>query len=407
MVTAGVYLIARTHPLFELAPTAADIAAFTGLATLLVAGSIALVVTDLKRIIAYSTMSQIGYMVMGVGIGAYTAGLFHLMTHAFFKALLFMAAGSIIAAMANRQDIDRMHGLGRALPFTAITLIVGSLALAGFPGTSGFFSKDEILSFADERGGIYTLMAIGGYIGALMTAVYSFRLVFRVLPGEPNEEARHLIETGHVVHGEPENPATGEPEDTDVGFPGPEHHIAEQAFPMKAAMAVLAFLALVGGLVQIPGVDDVIGKFLEPTFEESALAQIHPSTGHEWLGLGIGSAVAILGIFIAYFLYVARPGTTALLIERLRPLHTFLFNKWYFDEAIDALVYRPALAVGSFANRTFERVVVDGIVAGAVGVVRGAGGVVRTAQSGFVRSYALLLIGGFAGLGLYFLVVAA
>ncbi len=406
MVTAGVYLIARTHPLFELAPTAADIAAFTGLATLLVAGSIALVVTDLKRIIAYSTMSQIGYMVMGVGIGAYSAGLFHLMTHAFFKALLFMAAGSIIAAMANRQDIDRMQGFGRAMPFTAATLIIGSLALAGFPGTSGFFSKDEILSFADDRGGIYTLMAIGGYIGALMTAVYSFRLVFRVLPGEPNAEARHLIDTGHVTHGEPENPATGEPEDADVGFPGPEHHIAEQAFPMKAAMAVLAFLALVGGLVQIPGVDDVIGKFLEPTFEDSALAQIHPSTGHEWLGLGIGSVVSVFGIFIAYFLYVARPGSTALLIERLRPLHTFLYNKWYFDEAIDVLVVRPALAIGRFANRTFERVVVDGIVTGTAGVVRGAGGVVRTAQSGFVRSYALLLVGGFAGLGLYFLVVA-
>src|SRR6185295_13496666 len=139
MVTAGVYLIARTHAFFVLSPTAADIAAFTGLATLLVAGSIALVVTDLKRVIAYSTMSQIGYMVIGVSIGAYSAGLFHLMTHAFFKALLFMAAGSIIAAMANRQDIDRMSGFGRAMPFTSAMLLIGGLALAAFPGTSGFF----------------------------------------------------------------------------------------------------------------------------------------------------------------------------------------------------------------------------------------------------------------------------
>src|SRR3954449_9771081 len=232
MVTAGVYLIARTHMLFVLAPTAADIAAFVGLATLLVAGTIALVMTDLKRAIAYSTMSQIGYMVVGVSIGAYGAGMFHLMTHAFFKALLFMAAGSIISAMANKQNIDEMSGFGRAMPYTAATLIIGSLALSGFPGTSGFFSKDEILGFADDRGGIYTLMAVLGYVGAFMTAVYSFRLVFRVLPGTPCKEAQELEDTGHVVHADPVNPATGEQEDTDVGFPGPEHHIAEQAPPM-------------------------------------------------------------------------------------------------------------------------------------------------------------------------------
>src|SRR3954465_540861 len=185
VVPAGVYLIARTHAFFVLSPTAADVSAFIGVATLLVAGSIPLVATDLKRVIAYSTMSQIGYMVLAVSIGAYSAGMFHLMTHAFFKALLFMAAGSIIAAMANRQNIDEMSGFGRAMPYTAATLIIGSLALSGFPGTSGFFSKDEILVFADDRGGIYTLMAVLGYVGAFMTAVSSFRLVFRVLPGAP------------------------------------------------------------------------------------------------------------------------------------------------------------------------------------------------------------------------------
>ena len=165
MVTAGVYLIARMFPLFELAPTAADIAAFVGLATLLVAATIALVVTDLKRIIAYSTMSQIGYMIVGVSIGAYAAGLFHLMTHAFFKALLFMAAGSVIAAMANRQNIDQMGGFRKAMPFTSALLLIGALALAAFPGTSGFFSKDEILAFAADRGGMYWIFAIGGYVG--------------------------------------------------------------------------------------------------------------------------------------------------------------------------------------------------------------------------------------------------
>ena len=155
MVTAGVYLIARTHVLFVLAPTAADIAAFTGLATLLVAGTIAIAQTDLKRAIAYSTMSQIGYMIMGVSIGAYAQGLFHLMTHAFFKALLFMTAGSIISAMANRQDMDRMSGFWKAMRFTSIMFVIGGLALAAFPFTSGFFSKDSILAFAEARGGMY------------------------------------------------------------------------------------------------------------------------------------------------------------------------------------------------------------------------------------------------------------
>ena len=407
MVTAGVYLIARTHVLFELAPTAADVAAFVGLATLLVAATMALVMTDLKRAIAYSTMSQIGYMIMGVSIGAYSAGMFHLMTHAFFKALLFMAAGSIIAAMANDQNIDRMSGFGRAMRFTSFTFVCGALALAAFPGSSGFFSKDEILAYASARGGMYLIFTVLGYAGALMTAVYSFRLVFRVLPGTPCKEAQELIDTGHVAHEAPKNPATGEPEDTDVGFPGPEHHIAEQSAPMRVAMGVLAFGAIFAGLVQIPGVDDVVTKFLDPVWEGSPLAAIEPSTLADWEGLGIGGVIALLGIGIAYVLYVARPELPGRLEARLRPLHTLFANKWYFDEAISFLVVRPALATGRFANRTFERFVVDGLVTGTAETVRGAGGVVRAVQSGFVRSYALLLIAGFAGLALYFLLTSS
>ncbi|HEU4392743.1 MAG TPA: NADH-quinone oxidoreductase subunit L [Solirubrobacterales bacterium] len=403
MVTAGVYLIARTHVLFELAPTAADIAAFTGLATLLVAGTIALVMTDLKRAIAYSTMSQIGYMVMGVSIGAYSAGLFHLMTHAFFKALLFMAAGSIIAAMANNQDIDRMSGFGKAMRFTSIAFLCGSLALAAFPGTSGWFSKDEILAFAEARGGMYLIFTVLGYVGALLTAVYTFRLVFRVLPGTPCKEAQELIDSGHVAHEEPRNPATGEVEDTEVGFPGAEHHIAEQSWPMKAAMGVLSVLALLGGLIQVPGLDDVLEQWLDPVFEGSPLAAIHPSLSADWIGLGVGGAISVIGIALAHFFYVQQPTTPAYLIRRLRPLYTLFVNKWYFDELIDLLVVRPALAIGRFANRVFERFVVDGLVSGTEGTVRAAGGVVRAVQNGFVRSYALMLLVGVAGLALYFL----
>ncbi len=403
MVTAGVYLIARTHVLFYLAPTAADVGAFVGLVTLLVAGTIAIAVTDLKRVIAYSTMSQIGYMIMGVSIGAYSAGLFHLMTHAFFKALLFMAAGSIISAMANRQDIDRMSGFWKAMRFTSVMLLVGGLALAAFPGTSGFFSKDSILSYAEARGGMYEWMAIGGYVGAFLTTLYTFRLIFRVLPGKPCSEAQELIDTGHLHHAEAENPATGEAEDSDVGFPGAEHHIAEQSWPMAAAMSVLAVGALFAGLIQIPGVTDVLFSFLEPVFRDSPLAAIHPSVGHEWTGLAVGAAVTLTGIAAAWLLWVERPALPAAFRERLRPVYLLCLNKWYFDEAIDLLVVRPALGIGRFANRTFERVVVDGLVSGTTETVRGAGGIVRLAQSGFVRSYALLLIAGFAGLALYFL----
>src|SRR5215204_2240508 len=253
MVTAGVYLIARTHPLFELAPTAADIGAIVGCATLIFAGSVAIAVTDLKRVIAYSTISQIGYMVMGASIAAYGAGLFHLMTHAFFKALLFMGAGSVIGAMAGIQDLDRMGRFRRAMPFTFVAFTIGALTLAGFPLTAGFFSKDEIIAFAINRGDWFVALAILGYIGAFLTAFYSFRMVFRVFFGEPVQEAREF-QAGHIAHGEPSNPMTGEPEDTDVGFPGPEHHVAEREWPMKAAMGPLALLSIVGGIVAVPGV---------------------------------------------------------------------------------------------------------------------------------------------------------
>jgi NADH-quinone oxidoreductase subunit L len=325
------------------------------------------------------------------------------MTHAFFKALLFMAAGSIIAAMANEQNIDRMSGFGKAMRFTSITMLCGGLALAAFPLTSGFFSKDEILAYAGSRGGMYIVFTVLGYFGAFLTAIYTFRLIFRVLQGEPCAEARELIETGHVHHAEPRNPATNELEDTDVGFPGPEHHIAESSAPMRVAMAVLAFLALVGGLIQVPGVDNVIANWLDPVFADSPLAAIHPSTEWSWIGLGIGAVISLAGIWAAHWLYIANPERPRALEARLQGVHDFLFRKWYFDEAIDFIVVRPALAIGRFANRVFERLVVDGLVTGTEETVRGTSGVVRAVQNGFVRSYALLLIAGFAGLALYFL----
>src|SRR4051794_17118137 len=279
MVTAGVYLIARMHPLFEQAPAAADVGAIVGCVTLFIAATIALTMTDLKRVLAYSTMSQIGYMIMGVSAGAYSAGMFHLLTHAFFKALLFMGAGSVISAMANEQNLNKMGGFRKVMPFTYACMVIGGLALSGVPPFSGWLSKDEILLGVGERGGWFWILYVVGYLAAFMTAIYTFRMIFRAFHGEMCPEAEELSH-GHLYHApEPTNPMTGEVEDTDVGFPGPEHHIAERAMGMKVAMGALAVLAFIGGFLQIPGVSDELHHFLEPTFADSNYyAQLQPST---------------------------------------------------------------------------------------------------------------------------------
>jgi NADH-quinone oxidoreductase subunit L len=404
MVTAGVYLIARMHPLFEQAPTAADVTAIGGCATLLIAGTIAITQTDLKRVIAYSTMSQIGYMIMGVSVGAYSAGLFHLMTHAFFKALLFMAAGSLIGAMSGIQNLDRMSGFRRAMPFTFAAFVIGGLALSGLPPFSGWLSKDDIIAFLDHRGGGFEIMGILGYVGALITGIYTFRMIFRAFFGEPCPEAEEL-EHGHLAHEAPVNPMTGESEDTDVGFPGPEHHIAEREPTMKIAMGTLALLALVGGAIQIPGVDDGVTRFLSTTFADSHLSRAEPSSSSAWIGLVIGAVIAVIAITIAYRIWIVKPAIATQARERLKPLYTFFYNKWYFDELIDVLIVRPVLWFGRVADSVLERVVIGGaITGGAVGVVRATSAAVRRAQTGYLRFYAAAMIVGLSGVALYFLI---
>lgn len=409
MVTAGVYLIARMWPLFEQAPSAAAVGAIVGCLTVIVAATIALTVTDLKRVIAYSTMSQIGYMVMAVSSGAYVAGLFHLMTHAFFKALLFMAAGSVISAMASVQNLDKMGGFRGPMKFTYGCMVVGGLALAGVPPFSGFFSKDEILAYTAARDDWHIALAVVGYVAAFLTAVYTFRMIFRAFWGEPVAEARELAE-GHMHHLDvPRNPVTGEEEDTDVGFPGPEHHIAERAPGMKLAMGVLAIGAVVTGFLQIPNVTEVVDHFLEPTFEGSTLFhETHPSDALTYGGLVLGAVLSLLGILTAYTIWVKKPGTSARLQERFKPLHTFFVNKWYGDEIIDFLIVRPAQWVGRFAQSTFERLIVNGLfVGGPSGLVRAGSAAVRSRQTGFLRAYAALMLVGIAGALLWFLLEAS
>jgi NADH-quinone oxidoreductase subunit L len=409
MVTAGVYLIARMHPFFEQAPVAADVGAILGCATLLIAATIGLVVTDLKRVIAYSTMSQIGYMVMGVCSAAYAAGLFHLMTHAFFKALLFMAAGSVIAAMAGEQNLDRMGGFRRAMPFTFGCMVIGGLALAGVPPFAGFFSKDEIISLVIAREDWHVVLGVLGFVGSFLTAIYTWRMIFRAFFGDPVEPAREL-EGGHLYHApEHTNPATGEIEDTDVGFPGPEHHIAEREWSMKVAMALLAVGAIFGGVLQIPKVTSVLHDFLEPSFHDSRFyEELEPSGGVLWGGLAVGALLALGGIALAYRLWVREPARPAAVRARLAGVHRFFVRKWYFDEAIDTLVVRPFAWLGRFARDVFERVVVNGVfVGGPTGAVRAGSAAVRAVQSGFLRYYAALLLVGVTGLGLYFLLAAS
>jgi NADH-quinone oxidoreductase subunit L len=407
MVTAGVYLIARMHVLFELAPAAQDTGAVIGAATLLIAGTIAVTQTDIKRVIAYSTMSQIGYMIMGVSVGAYAAGMFHLMTHAFFKALLFMGAGSIIGAMGGEQSLQKMGGFRKALPFTFICFIIGGLALSGIPPFSGFFSKDDILLVTAERGGWHWALYVAGYIGAFLTAIYTFRMIFRAFYGDPVAEAREL-EGGHLHHAEvPTNPANGELEDTDVGFPGPHHTIAERALPMKVAMTVLAIGAAGAGLVQVPGADDVIVNFLRPTFASSPLYEPHTKDGLLIFGMILGTVLGLTGIAIAYRIWVKQPSIAVTARERFGALYELFVNKWYFDELIDFAIVRPAAAAGSFGKDTFERVFVqDTMIGGTTGLVRAGSAAVRAVQNGFLRYYAALLVVGVAGVGFYFLLQA-
>ncbi len=271
MVTAGVYLIARMHPIFEQAPAAADVGAVVGCVTLLVAASIGLVVTDLKRVIAYSTMSQIGYMIMAVSSAAYAAGMFHLMTHAFFKALLFMAAGSVIAAMAGTQDLDKMGGFRKAMPFTYGCMVIGGLALVGHPAVLGLLLQGRDPRAADRA----RRLARGAGDRRLHRRAADRDLHvpddLPRLPRRARARRRRELERGHLHHApEHTNPATGEVEDTDVGFPGADHHIAEREGTMKIAMGGLAILATVGGVVQIPKVNESLHHFLDPTFPTRA-----------------------------------------------------------------------------------------------------------------------------------------
>ena len=371
MVTAGVYLIVRVHPIFEEAPAIHDLAAGIGALTLLVAGLIALVQTDIKRVIAYSTMSQIGYMFLAAGIGAYANSMFHLMTHAFFKALLFLAAGIAIHALLGEQDMRKMGGLGRLLPRTQAFFVVGALALAGIPPLSGFFSKDTILASALAREDLWgSLLFAAGIVGAFLTGLYTFRMVFIVFGGAPSPYAREHF------HAEP-------------GKEGP--------FSMVSTVAVLAVLSAIGGWIQIAGIWHPLADFLDTAAEPL----LEPSVLQDYAASAAAVAAGLAGILVAWLIYSERRVRTP-----IAPVpRTVLENKFFFDELYDLLFYRPAALVARVWNRWVEGPVIGGSLMGVAGGTRELGEEVTRAQTGFLRIYALAIAAGLAVLALVFVSV--
>jgi NADH-quinone oxidoreductase subunit L len=369
MVTAGVYLIVRCHPLFEAAPKVQDLAAGLGAATLLLAGLIALVQTDIKRVIAYSTMSQIGYMFLGAGVGAYANAMFHLMTHAFFKALLFLAAGIVIHALANEQDMRRMGGLGKLMPFTRRMFLIGSLALVGLIPFSGFFSKDSILAAALDRGWYGGVLFAAGIAGAFLTGLYTFRMYWIVFGGQLSPFARE-----HAHRGRGEGPRT-----------------------MLWPVAVLGLGALVAGWIQFAPFWHPVSDFL------SAVAEplVEPTGRQELLASALAMGLGLAGMGVAWVFYGARRAA----VPRVAGVQRLLEHKFYFDEAYDLAFYRPAAAFARFLLREVEAPLVHGTTAEIGETAAFAARRLRRAQTGLLRTYVLAMAGSLAILAVVFVAV--
>ncbi len=362
MVTAGIYMIARSNILYTMAPITQSVIAIIGLATAILAATIALKQNDIKKVLAYSTVSQLGYMFLGLGVGAYTGAVFHVMTHAFFKACLFLGAGSIIHAMHSEQDIRMMGGLKKYMQVTHITFLLACLAISGIPPFSGFFSKDEILVASYTVNPLYFYIGVGG---ALMTAFYMFRLYAMTFQG----------------------PFRGTHEQ--------EHHLRESPAAITFPLIVLAVLSVIGGVVGIPELfmedGHSLGAFLAPVFAESARIKPAHSLDHntEWVLLIISVVIAVLGVVWGYVRFSKKPE-----IENATGFGKVLENKWYVDEIYDTAIVRPVRAIGGFFNGIVERYVVDGIVNGVGKSIQYGSRQIRLLQSGQVGNYILLMVCG-------------
>src|SRR5271170_5001722 len=393
MVTAGVYMVARTHLIFDRSPFALTTVALIGAATALFAATIALVQHDIKRVLAYSTVSQLGYMFLACGVGAYTAGIFHLLTHAFFKALLFLSAGSVIHALSGEQDMRKMGGLRKRIPITFWTMSAGVFAIAGIPPLAGFFSKDEILyrAFTSDNP-LGKLLWFVGLVTAGMTSFYMFRLWFKTFWGpEHFEEHTDLHDHGAAVHTQSGGHAVmvADPEE------GHAHGIHESPWVMLGPLVILAILSFIGGWVGVPAAmwgHDEIGHFLDPVFTSGAATEATVATASNGLELGLAFLsvlVALTGVGIAYSFYYKKPGTAAALAERAPALYRLVQDKFYVDEIYGALIVTPLLMFARFfLGGLIDGGIINGAGAAAGGTTRGLSSLVRRVQSGNIRSYA-------------------
>jgi len=384
MVTAGVYMVARMHPLFSRAPIAMLIVAIVGAATAFYSATIGLVQTDIKKVLAYSTVSQLGYMFLACGVGAYTAGIFHLMTHAFFKGLLFLCAGSVIHAMGGEQDMRKMGDLRKAIPVTFWTMFIATFAISGVPGFAGFFSKDEILEAAQHSNAPLWLL---GLVAAGLTSFYMFRLIFLTFFGEQQFD-EHKVH----VHESPRN--------------------------MTIPLIILAFLSIFGGWFAAPklvGGTDHFEAFLHPVFasyevqtsvgQEEAAARPagEESAGSPAMDLvhaltGPPVIVGLLGILLAWWFYIRRPDLPKKLAQSTFGLYTLVLHKYYVDEIYAAVIVRPLLWVSTNVLwHTVDEGLIDGTVNGSARLARETGGKLRELQSGNARSYALWVVVGAVG----------
>ena len=357
MVTAGVYMIARSHVLYDMAPVTQTVVAVIGLATALLAATIALKQNDIKKVLAYSTVSQLGYMFLGLGVGAYTGAVFHVMTHAFFKALLFLGAGSVIHAMGGEQDMRKMGGLKKFLPSTHWTFLLGCIAIAGIPPFSGFFSKDEILSAAYAKNPVYYVV---GVFTALLTAFYMFRLYATTFRGS--------FRGGHDA----------------------EHHLHESPAAMTVPLWVLAILAVVAGFLGIPAVimphAHWLEGFLGPVLGESTVREL--PAGTEWGLMGTSVVLALLGTFVALGRFSKKPD-----LAEPTGFGKVLANKWYVDELYNALVVKPLDVLAQFLV-FIDKHIIDGIVNGVGRLIQYSSRQLRLLQSGQVGGYVLLMVVG-------------
>jgi NADH-quinone oxidoreductase subunit L len=346
MVTAGVYMVARCNALYGLAPTAMQLVAGVGALTAIFAASIGLVQNDIKKVLAYSTVSQLGYMFLGCGVGAFGAGIFHLMTHAFFKALLFLGAGSVIHAMGGEQDIRKMGGLKDKIPTTWWTMLVGTVAIAGFPPLAGFFSKDEILWRTFSSG--HRLLWLVGVVSAGMTSFYMFRMLILTFYGKPRMS------------------------------PEVEHHVHESPGSMTGPLQILAIGSIVAGWLGIPqmigrhlgDVPHVLERFMEPVFAPSLGEEVlHGTRAIEWGMTGVALGIAIVGLLLARSFYVKNPELPERLMVRFHALYITLLNKYWVDEIYDALIVNRTKDLGNFLAN-FDLRVIDGGVNGSAWLTR-------------------------------------